>query len=568
MAELPGVERETLDVDVVIVGAGPAGLAAAYQLTQLVKANNESSTADKKFESLSIAVLEKGKEIGSHAISGAVMDPRGIAELMPDFLARGCPVEAPVGEDGFWYLTEKLKLAAPILPPPLQNHGNYVISIGELVRWLAPIVAENGVDLFPEFAASRVLVEDGRVVGVRTGDKGIDKNGQPKPNYEPGIDIRAKLVILAEGPRGTLTKQLDQIFDLHAGKPKQVYSVGVKELWQLPDDRFAAGTVIHTMGWPLDMDTFGGGFIYGMKDRIVDIGLVTGLDYRNPTLDPQHEFQRYKLHPAIRSILEGGKMIAAGAKAIPEGGYFAMPRMYGHGFMIVGDSAGYLNGARLKGIHLGIKAGMLAAESAFEALLADNYSADRLRTYEELFEQSWAKDELWSQRNFHQAFEYGQIAGMLNAGLGMFTGGRGFGVMKQLESHAGHERMTRIQRYFGTEHPHPPEKIKFDNTYTFDKVSDVYYGGVVHEENQPPHLLIHDTEVCITRCTEEYGNPCLHFCPANVYEPKPTADGRGKVPFLNFTNCFHCKTCDIMDPYQVITWVPPEGGGGPDYRKL
>jgi electron-transferring-flavoprotein dehydrogenase len=567
MAELPGVERETLDVDVVIVGAGPAGLAAAFQLARLVQIHNESG-AEKKLEGLSIALLEKGKEIGAHGISGAVMDPRGIAELMPDRLERGCPIESPVTEDSFWYLTEKLKIAAPIMPPPLQNHGNYVVSLGELVRWLAPIVGEMGVDLFPEFPASRVLIENDRVVGVRTGDKGIDKNGQRKPNFEPGVDIRAKLVILAEGPRGTLTKQLAGIFDLYKDRNPQVYSLGVKELWQLPDDRFAPGKVIHTLGWPLDMDTFGGAFIYGMKDRVVDIGLVVGLDYRNPTLDPHHEFQRFKLHPAIRGILQGGKMIAAGAKAIPEGGYFSMPRMYGDGFLITGDSAGYLNGARLKGIHLGIKSGMLAAEAAFHALLNDNYSATQLSEYHDLFESSWAKDELWTQRNFHQAFEHGQIAGIANAGLSMLTGGRGFGFMNRLEGKSGHERMERIQRYFGSEEPHPPEKMKFDNSYTFDKVSDVYYGGVVHEENQPAHLLIHDTEVCITRCTAEYGNPCLHFCPANVYEPQPTADGRGRVPFLNFTNCFHCKTCDIMDPYQVITWVPPEGGGGPDYKKL
>jgi len=566
MAELPGIERETLDVDVVIVGAGPAGLAAAYQLATLIKAHNESA-AEKKLEGLSIAVLEKGKEIGSHGISGAVMDPRGISELMPDWLERGCPVESAVTSDAFWYLFESFKIAAPIMPPPLQNHGNYVVSLGEFVRWMAPIVGDMGVDLFPEFPGSRVLVEEGRVVGVRTGDKGIDKNGQAKPNFEPGVDVRAKVTILAEGPRGTLTKQLDGMFDLHAGKNPQVYSVGVKELWQLPDDRFAPGTVIHTMGWPLDMDTFGGGFIYGMKDRIVDIGLVVGLDYRNPTTDPHHEFQRYKLHPAVREILQGGKMISAGAKAIPEGGYFSMPRMYGDGFMIAGDSAGYLNGARLKGIHLGIKSGMLAAEAAFHALLNEDYSSNQLREYEGLFEASWAREELYSQRNFHQAFENGQIAGMVNAGLGMVTGGRGFGFADRLEGHAGHEMMTRIKRYFGDEHPHPPEKIKFDNTYTFDKVSDVYYGGVLHEENQPAHLLIADTEVCITRCTEEYGNPCLHFCPAAVYDPQPTADGRGKVPFLNFTNCFHCKTCDIMDPYQVITWVPPEGGGGPNYNK-
>ena len=567
MAELPGIERETLDVDVVIVGAGPAGLAAAYHLAKLVKAHNESPATTKKLEGFSIAVLEKGKEIGSHALSGAVMDPRGIAELIPDWLERGCPA-VPVTDDAFWMLTEKWKLAAPILPPPLQNLGNYVISLGDFVRWMAPIVGDMGVDLFAEFAATRVLLEEGKVVGVRIGDKGIDKNGQRKPNFEPGVDIRAKMTILAEGPRGTLAKQLAEVFDLHAEKNPQVYSVGIKELWQLPDDRFPAGEVIHTMGWPLDMDTFGGGFIYGMKDRIVDIGLVVGLDYKNPTLDPHHEFQRYKTHPSIRAILEGGKMIAAGAKAIPEGGYFSMPRTFGDGFLIAGDSAGYLNGARLKGVHLGIKSGMLAAETAFNALVSENYSSTQLAEYETLFEASWAREELWKQRNFHQAFDHGAIAGVFNAVAGIVTGGRGFGFMNRLEGHGGHERMERIQRYFGSEDPHPPHKMKFDNLLTFDKVTDVYNGGVIHEENQPAHLLIMDTEVCITRCTEEYGNPCFHFCPASVYEPKPTADGRGKVPFLNFTNCFHCKTCDIMDPYQIITWVPPEGGGGPDYKKL
>ena len=552
-------------MDVVIVGGGPAGLAAAYHLANRIKAHNEGS--EKKLEGISIGVLEKGREIGSHGISGAVMDPRGIVELMPDWLERGCPVEAPVGDDAFWLMSPKRRISAPILPSPLKNQGNYVVSLSKLLRWLGPLAVEAGVDVLPEFPAARVLIEQGRVVGVRTADKGVDKNGQPKPNYEPGVDIRAKIVILAEGPRGTLTKQLINQFDLMEGKNPEVYSVGLKELWELPDDRFPAGTVIHTAGWPLDADTFGGGFIYGMGDRIIDIGLVVGLDYRNPTLDPHHEFQRYKLHPAIRQLLSGGKIIEAGAKAIPEGGYFSMPRQYGDGFLITGDSAGYLNGARLKGVHLAIKSGMLAAETALEALIAGDFSATQLQSYEVRFESSWARTELWRQRNFHQGFEYGQAMGFLNAGLGLLSNGRGFLFSNRLSGRAGHENMLRIQRYFGTEDPHPPSKMKFDNVYTFDKVTDVYYGGVTHEENQPPHLLILDTEVCITRCTEEYGNPCLNFCPANVYEPRPTPDGRGRVPFLNFTNCYHCKTCDIMDPYQVITWVPPEGGGGPDYKK-
>jgi electron-transferring-flavoprotein dehydrogenase len=564
MAELPGVDRESLELDVLIVGAGPAGLAAAYHLATLLRNHNESGH-EKKLEGLSIGVLEKGREIGSHGLSGAVLDPRAISELMPDWLERGCPVESEVTTDALWFLTEKRKLAAPIMPPMLKNHGNYVVSLSKMVRWMGEIVGEMGVDLFPEFPASRVLIEDGKIAGIRTADKGIDRNGEPKGNYEPGVDIRAKLVILAEGPRGTLTKQIANLFDLSVGKDPQVYSLGVKEIWEVPEGRLKPGEVIHTMGWPLDRQTFGGGFIYGMKENLVDIGLVVGLDYRNPALDPHHEFQRMKLHPAIRRILEGGKMVAAGAKAIPEGGYYSMPRLYGDHFMIVGDSAGFLNGARLKGIHLAIKSAMMSAEAAFDALLNDDFSAARLEQYEKAFESSWARDELFSQRNFHQGFERGQLFGMLNVGLGMFTGGRGWGLTDRLRGGTGHERMRKLDDYFGSRPQ--PEKMKFDNSYTFDKVTDVYYGGVVHEENQPAHLLIRDTEICITRCTAEYGNPCQHFCPAAVYEPKPTDDGRGMVPFLNFTNCFHCKTCDIMDPYQVITWVPPEGGGGPNYEK-
>jgi len=499
MAELPGVERETLDVDVVIVGAGPAGLAAAYQLARLIKANNESPAAAKKLENISIAVLEKGKEIGSHAISGAVMDPRGIADLLPDWLARGCPIESPVTDDGFWLMSEKWKFSAPILPPPLQNEGNYVLSLGEMVRWLAPIVSGMGVDLFPEFAASRVLTEDGRVVGVRIGDKGIDKNGQAKANFEPGVDIRAKVTILAEGPRGTLTKQLAGMFDLYAGKNPQVYSVGVKELWQVPDDRFAAGTVIHTVGWPLDADTFGGGFIYGMKDRIVDIGLVVGLDYRDPTLDPHHEFQRYKLHPSIRALLEGGKMIRYGAKSLPYAGWYSMPPLGGNGWMMVGDSAGFLNSQRLKGIHLAIKSGMLAAETAFEALRENNFTEAKLKEFKHKVDASWIRDELYEVRNFHQGFEKGLVHGLLHSALQQFTGGRG--LHEVYTAHAGHRRLQHLEALpeDGGKRAHMLGQARGDSKLTFDKLTDLYHSGTKHEEDQPSHLIIHDTNICNTR---------------------------------------------------------------------
>ena len=557
-------QRETLEIDVLFIGAGPAGLAGAYQLARLVARHNESGGA--RIEP-SIAVLEKGKEIGSHALSGAVVDPRGLAELFPEDW-RQAPFEAEVGKEEVLFLTERRGFALPLIPPPLRNHGSYVASLGKLVKWMAARVEGAGVDVFTEFPAALALVEDGRVVGVRTGDKGIDRHGKPKANHEPGVDLRAKVTVLAEGPRGTLAKQLERDFELQAGANPQVYSIGLKEIWELPAGRVEPGQVIHTIGWPLDRRTFGGGFLYGMQGNQLIVGLVVGLDYHNPWLDPHLEFQRLKTHPRVRKLLEGGRMTHYGAKALPEGGWFSMPRPYGDGFLLTGDSAGLINSQRLKGIHLAIKSGMLAAETAFEALRDGDASAASLGRYRQKIDASWMRDELWAVRNFHQAFDHGMLAGMFQAGIGMVTGGRGWGFRQRLETRAGHERMANLTRPEGSG-MQPPPPVRFDAQLTFDKLADVYNSGTTHEEDQPVHLLVHDTAICVDRCTQEYGNPCQRFCPAAVYEMVPDpASSAGRRLQINASNCVHCKTCDVMDPYQIITWVPPEGGGGPNYGKM
>ena len=557
-------QRDQLEVDVLFVGAGPASLAGAIRLGQLAKAAGRE---------LEILVIEKAAEIGNHGLSGLVLDPKAIAELMPDWLERGAPIEAPVGRDEIWFLTTSGKIKFPFAPPALNNHGKYVSSLQKLTKWMGAQAEELGVQVFGEFPGSELLWEGDRVVGVRTGDKGLDHEGKPKANYEMGADILAKIVVLGEGPRGTLAKQAIARLDLDAGKEPQVYAAGVKELWQLPDDRFPAGSVIHTLGYPLPPETFGGGFIYGMGGNVLDIGHVTGLDAKNPTTDPHNELQRMKEHPEIRKMLDGAKLIRYGAKAIPEGGFFAMIRAYADGLLIAGDSAGFLNGMRLKGVHLAIKSGMMAAETAFDALQAERFDSAQLASYEERFRNSWAYGEMRSARNFHQGFEHGMYAGMLNAGLAPIVGGRGFGIIDKLSSKPGYERMEKAG-YKPKETP----RAKIDNVLTFDKLTDVYNSGTMHEENQPCHLLVADTNVCRDRCTVEYGNPCAYFCPAAVYEPlfvlRQAQDDNaevGKVDGrlqINFTNCVHCKTCDIADPYQIITWVPPQGGEGPVYTGM
>ncbi|HKP38658.1 MAG TPA: electron transfer flavoprotein-ubiquinone oxidoreductase [Pyrinomonadaceae bacterium] len=572
------MERESLEMDVVFVGAGPANLSGALHLARLISEHDAAVASGaregKPLGDIQIAVIEKGAAIGAHTLSGAVMDPRGLAELIPDFIEKGAPLESPVNEDHFLYLTKKRAIRSPITPPPLKNHGYYIVSLNRLSAWLGEKCEEAGVNIFPEFPGADLLYgENDRVIGVRTGDKGIDKEGKPRANFEPGVDLLAKVTVLGEGVRGSLTKQLVRRLGLDEGREPQVYSLGVKELWELPDDRYPAGRVTHTLGFPSDQWTYGGGWIYGMQNRVLNIGYVTGLDYRDPLIDPHAEFQRFKTHPFLAKLLAGGKMIRYGAKAIAAGGLHAMPRMFADGVLIVGDSAGFLNAARLKGIHSAIKSGMLAAETIFEALVAEDYSAAKLGSFETRVKESWITPELRRFRNFHAAFRHGRWLGMANAGLQYITGGRAWGIFDRDHQEAGHEAMQKLSAYGynGDASTQRYTDLRFDGQLTFNKVTDVYHAAVAHDEDQPAHLHVLDTKICATRCAEEYGNPCQRFCPAAVYEMvegPSTGDEPRRQLQINFSNCVHCKTCDIMDPYQIINWVTPEGGGGPDYKGM
>ena len=507
-------------------------------------------------------MLEKAGEIGAHCLSGAVLDPRALSELIPDFERQGAPLESPVTGDSVFYFSKTGQWKLPINPPFFNNHGNYVISLNRLAKWMGERAEQAGISLFAGFAGTEVLYDGPRVVGVRTDDKGVDRNGNPKSNFQSGIDLRAKVTVFAEGPRGSLTKQLVSKLSLDRGRNPQVYSIGVKELWDIPAGRMKAGQVIHTAGWPLSSRQFGGGFIYALSTTRLSVGLVVGLDYEDPRFDPHNAFQQFKTHPWVKRLLEGGQMVRYGAKTIPEGGYFSIPNTAMDGGLIVGDSAGFLNSQRLKGIHLAMKSGMLAAETIFEALQKEDFSHATLGGFEQRWQSSWLKDELWKVRNFHQGFEGGFWSGIVHGGLQLVTGGRG--LHARYAARAGHERMRLLSEFAST----PMEKVKPDGKLTFDKVSDVYHSGTQHEEDQPSHLKIADFDICNNRCTHEYGNPCQFFCPAAVYEMEDNPNGSGKHLKINASNCVHCKTCDVADPYQIITWVCPEGGGGPHYDGL
>ncbi len=553
------IEREILETDILIVGAGPAGLAVAYRLAQLF-AENPSVTKPE------ILFMDKGSYVGAHSLSGAVMDPRGIAELIPDYKEKGAPLEAPVSADSFCYLTPTGKIKAPINPPPLDNHGNYIISLNKFTAWLAQQVEAMGVDIYAGMAGYELLVEDGKVIGVQTVDMGLDKDGTPKSNFEPGSLVHAKVTVLCEGVHGSLTRQaFEKIPDLTKDCQPQSYLTGVKEVWELPAGRISAGQVVHTIGFPAESYEYGGGWVYGMSDTMVSVGYCIGLDSPDPTNDPHARFQMYKSHPLIRSFIEGGTMLHYGAKTVPVAGFYSIPKLYHDGLLLAGDSAGMLNPQRLKGVHLAIKSGMMAGETLFDAVKSGDYSTNTLREYESRFRASWAYKELYDTRNFHAGFKSGLFAGLFHGGIQMVTGGRG--LFDRKPHHRDHEYMLKLDQFaqkFG--HAPTPKDIKFDGKLTFDKVTDVYKSGTMHEEHQPSHLVIADYDICNNRCTQEYGNPCQHFCPADVYNmvDDPSRPGKQKLE-LTPSNCVHCKTCDIADPYQVIRWVTPQGGEGPNY---
>lgn len=563
-------DRDVMEVDVLFVGAGVASLSGALHLMNLIRDHNAKIDAQgvgKPLEEVSVAVLEKGAYVGAHNLSGAVLIPDALKALVPD-AEKTAPLEGEVTSEDVLFMTKKKAYRSPITPPFLKNHGAYVISLSRFTQWLGDLAEESGVDIFPGFSGTEVLYDGKRVKGIRTGDKGVDEMGQPKANFEPGIDLHAKVTVFGEGTRGSLAKTLFHDHKLNVGKNAQTYVVGVKEVWEIPEGRIAAGKVIHTAGYPLKPNTYGGGFIYGMRNNCVTVGLITGLDYKDPALDPHREFQKFKLHPHISKLLEGGKLLQYGAKTAPVGGYFAIPELVLDGGLLVGDAANLFNSQKIKGIHIAQHSGMLAAEIIFEGLLADDFSKTLLTRYATRLYASNAGRELYRARNFHQAFHHGLYLGALRGGLQYLFAGRDW--QNRIPTRPDSDSLAKVKRFYGSAEPTSEQMgdIKYDGEFTFDRETDNYYSGVLHEERQPCHLKIKDQQICVTTCWETYRSPCTRFCPAKVYEMRIDEKTSERKIVVNFTNCLHCKTCDVKDPFNNITWVPPEGEGGPKYTMV
>ena len=537
------VERDVMEYDVVTVGAGPAGLAMAIRLKQLKP-------------ELSVCVIEKASTIGAHILSGAVIEPGPLDALLPNWRDSPPPVCVPATEDELWFLNKTSGRKFPILPPGMRNHGNFIVSLGAMCAWMAPQAEALGVEIYPGFAASETLHDDtGKVIGVRIGDMGVAKDGSPKTGYTPGIDIHAKVTVLAEGARGHLTKRLVKRFELDRDSDPQAYSIGIKELWQVPAGRTSPGKIVHTLGWPADNKTYGGSFLYHLDNDRIALGYVSGLDYKDPQYKPWEAFQQWKNHPLIQPLLDGGNILSAGARAIVTGGWQSLPKVEMPGALLIGDTAGLLNVPKIKGTHQAIRSGMLAAEHLAQSLDSAGFDA-KLRA-------SDAMAELKQVRNIKPGFKKGLWFGLLNGAWETAVGGHSPWTLKVTPDWSSLDKVG--------EHEQPKRDYVDRTLVPRDRLQGVYYAATEHDEDQPVHLRVLDTSICVTRCAEEYDNPCTRFCPAAVYEIVTDAQPDGsqsKRLQINAANCVHCKTCDIKDPYEIITWVTPEGGSGPNYQNL